>query len=100
MNVTARIVRTFAAPTPAGGIAEQRLARVLELPLDPIRGHRVMLPGLEEPLAVARVVVRAVDGGVAWEPGFRAPRVTVELEPESPDGLAAAFEGGWKAHKD
>jgi hypothetical protein len=97
LNVTARIVRVFSADTPAGGVVEQRLVKVLELPLDPIRGHRVELPGIEAPLAIARVIVRAVEGGVRWEPGFVTPRITCELEPELPDGMAAAFAGGWKA---
>jgi len=96
MNVTVRLVRTFTAETPAGSDLSQRLARVLELPLDPLRGQRVLLPGVEAPQAIARVIVRAVESGVAWEPGFVAARITVELEPEAPAALAAAFQGGWK----
>jgi hypothetical protein len=97
MNVTVRVVREFTVETPAGGDVSQRLARVLELPLAPLRGQRVLLPGVETPLAIARVIVQAGEGGVAWSPGFKTPRVTVELEPEPPDALAGAFAAGWKA---
>ena len=97
MNVTARIVRTFSADPPAGGVAEERLAHVLELPLPPQRGQRVLLPGLAAPLAIERVLVQATEAGEKWSPGFLPPRITVELEPEPPAALAGALDAGWKA---
>jgi hypothetical protein len=96
VSVNARLVRTFTAPTPAGGAVEQQVARELELPMPSARGQLVRLPGYVEPLAIVRVVVTPVAAN-AWNPGFLPPRVTVELEPEPAEGLAAAFESGWKS---
>jgi hypothetical protein len=49
---------------------------------------------------IARVIVQAVESGVKWSRASESPRVTVELDPEAPAALAAAFQGGWTALED
>ena len=100
MSLVARVVRVFQADTPAGGVAEQRLHLDLDLPICPARGQHVLLPGLTEPVPIARVIVSAQPGDRGWDPGFLPPRVTIELAPEDPAGLAGAFQRGWTTAKD
>ena len=100
MALVARVVRTFTTDTPAGGLAEQRVVLDLDLPACPARGQHVRLPGLADPVPIARVTLTAQPGDRGWEPGFLPPRVTVELAPEDPAGLAGAFQSGWRSLKD
>lgn len=95
--IVARIVRVFAVDTPAGGAVEQRLAKVLELPVPPSRGQMVHVPDDPEAHPIDRVIVHARKA-VDWTPGWKAAAlIDVVLAPEEPDGLAAAFGGGWTA---
>ena len=98
--IVARILRCFAMDTPAGGATEQRLGKVLELPMPPARGQHVVLPDDAEPRVIERVIVtaRATPAPGSLTPGWKPAAVLLDvlLVPEPPAGLAAAFDGGWK----
>jgi hypothetical protein len=102
--IVARIVRVFTTNTPAGGEVEQRLGKVLELPVAPARGQHVVLPDDAEAHAIERVIVhaRVTPAPSSWTPGWKQAAVLIDvlLASEPPEGMAAAFASGWQAIAD